>query len=317
MSLQRVALQWAPAPSPAQSVVIVRKVGSAPTSPLDGDAVYFGTNTSFLDQNLPAGATLFYAAFPVVADDTPIEPNVLSFSLPSLSEACAQAVPAANLLHPNAFKSQFLPGIVLGPPAGAGLMAGSLDVVSLGAATNNDNGATAPYGGHIILDFGEPIWNGPGADFTVFENVFYIGGDPERRFMEPAVVSVSQDGQVWHTFPVFFSPRYNPDGTLNLRHPFTYSRGFAGINSVLSNNGWPDPTDPNLSGGDSFDLEELGVEWVRYVRVESTGHLWKLDQYGQPIHHNQETNAANRNSPTSGFDLDAIVRIWIRRVTSP
>ncbi|MCS7008948.1 MAG: hypothetical protein NZL93_03295, partial [Chthoniobacterales bacterium] len=192
----------------------------------------------------------------------------------------------------------------------------SLDVVSLGAATNNDNGASSPYGGQILLDFVQPIWNGPGPDFTIFENVFYIGGNPERRFMEPAAVSVSKDGQLWFQFPLHFSPRYNTDGSLNLRHPFTYSRGFAGINPVLSNNGWPDPTDPNLSGGDSFDLSDLGLDWVRFVKIQSTGHLWMLDQFEQPIHHNQETNAANRESPTSGFDLDAAVRIWIRRISA-
>jgi len=76
-----------------------------------------------------------------------------------------------------------LPEIVLGPPVGGGTLLGGLDVVSLGR------------GGSIVLSFGPTeIIDGPGADFVVFENAFFAGGDPEQPFAELAEVSVSQDG---------------------------------------------------------------------------------------------------------------------------
>src|SRR5438876_984917 len=42
---------------------------------------------------------------------------------------------------------------------------------------------------------------GPGPDFVVFENPFYVGGDPNKIFAELATVAVSADGTDWKTFP--------------------------------------------------------------------------------------------------------------------
>ena len=84
-----------------------------------------------------------------------------------------------------------LPGVVTGAPAGLGLFLGGLDVLSLGA------------GGVVELEFVDNVvLDGPGVDFTVFENPFMttvLGfvGDP---FAEPGRVSVSQDGTTWHVF---------------------------------------------------------------------------------------------------------------------
>src|SRR5690606_38549155 len=62
------------------------------------------------------------------------------------------------------FGSELLPDIVLGPPVGGGPTQQSLHVVSLG----ND--------GSITLRFDLPvICDGPGPDFTVFENPFHTG----------------------------------------------------------------------------------------------------------------------------------------------
>ena len=59
-----------------------------------------------------------------------------------------------------------MPGIVEGPPVGGGTDHGSTDVVSLGS------------GGSIVVSFApNAIVDGPGADFIVFENPFWIGGD--------------------------------------------------------------------------------------------------------------------------------------------
>jgi hypothetical protein len=121
----------------------------------------------------------------------------------------------------------------------------------------------------------------------------------------------------WFTFPVDFSPRYDPvTGALNLRHPFVYNRGFAGVNPVIANGFNVDATDPAVSGGDSFDLADLqvpGLSWIRYIRIQSTGDQWLVDRDGDLIHHpnGKDTFEANRNFNKSGFDLDAVTAIWL------
>lgn len=320
----RVALTWEFPDNPLATVRIVKTLGTPPSQATDGETIYHGGNTEYLDENIAPGA-YYYAAFleesGVTVTNTP--PPVLQVRMPPKLEPFADRVVAKQLLHPNAFRSAELPGIVLGPPRGAGLAYGSADVVSLGAAVNDDNGASAPYGGAITLEFVDnAIWNGPGDDFTIFENVFYIYDangrpDPTTRFMEPAVVSVSQDGVTWHQFPTDFSPRYDPvSGKLNLHHPYCYRTGFAGVNPVMSNGLDPDPTDPAVSGGDSFDIGTLGLDWIRFVRIQSTGSRWLTDSDGDLIYHIEKTSAATRSDIKSGFDLDAAAAIWSDRITA-
>lgn len=323
LSRNSVALGWnLPAARGDIGVRIVRNSTEKPATPADGITVYRGRGTSYLDRDVGEGDH-YYTAFleengTVVTSAAP--PTVYA-KLPPETDPFADKVVSANLLHPAAFGSDKLPDIVLGPPTGAGIERGSLNVVSLGAATNDDGGASAPYGGSITLMFTDNVvWNGPGADFTVFENVFYIHNkdgvpDPETRYMEPAVVSVSQDGIDWRQFKFDFSPRYHPDtGALNLRHPYTYNTGFAGINPVMSNGFDPDPTDPEVSGGDSFDLSDVGLDWIRYVHIQSTGNRWLADEDGDLVHHTEDFGAASRNVSSSGFDLDAVTAIWMKKV---
>lgn len=325
LSRNSVGLSWGfPAVAVNPGIRLVRSSAGIPRTPSDGTTVYCGGDTTFLDGDVGQGSYC-YAAF---LEDSGVivtspAPPILSVTLPPEIDPFADGVVSAELLHPNAFRADELPGIVLGPPRGRGLAWGSADVVSLGAAVNDDAGASAPYGGVITLEFKDNcVWDGPGADFTVFENVFYIGDssgvpNPETRFMEPAVVAVSQDGICWHQFKFDFSPRYHPGtGELNLRHPYCYNSGFAGVNPVMSNGYDPDPTDPAVSGGDSFDIGELGLEWIRFVRIQSTGSGWLVDYDGDYVMHNEGMDAANRNSNKAGFDLDAVTAIWMTKVTA-
>ncbi len=167
------------------------------------------------------------------------------------------------------FHRELLPDIVLGPPKGAGTYQGSFDVVSLGV------------GGSIVLEFTDYlIFDGDGVDFTVFENAFQIGGDPNNTFAEPGFVAVSEDGLNFVEFPC------DP-----LNKPYL---GCAGVQPTLAN---PDvnsidPTDPAVSGGDSFDLADVGLKSARFVRIRDSGA-----GYG-PI-----------GPGTGGFDLDAVAVI--------
>ena len=153
------------------------------------------------------------------------------------------------------------PCVVLGRPEGAGDKAGSLDVLSLGKS------------GSIVLRFDDVrLVDGPGTDLLVFENPF-------SGWVEPAFVAVSDDGQTWKEWPC--EPENADAGYPNC----------AGIHPVLANskNGI-DPLDPTLAGGDAFDLADLGITNVRYVRIRDSG----FSHYG---------------GTSGGFDLDAIAAV--------
>jgi hypothetical protein len=189
------------------------------------------------------------------------------------------------------FQQDLLPDVVLGGPRGAGAFNGSLDVVSLGA------------GGQITVAFhGSLIVDGPGLDFTVFENPFLVpsGNIAGPPFAEAARVSVSADGVNFVDFPCAL------DDGAGL-HP-----GCAGVYPVFANADEPlapaatEPTTlpiaaligarlpldlPDGSGGDSFDLADVGLQGARFVRIVSgPGRL---------------PNGGGQ----AGFDLDAIAAI--------
>ncbi len=178
----------------------------------------------------------------------------------------AIAVESINYGAGAGFGQNRFPDIILGPPMGIGTYSGSTDVLSLGA------------GGEIILDVGKCIIiDGIGPDFTVFENVFLISGDPDHPYAELATVSVSADGTEFVDFPC------DSDS-----YPYT---GCAGWNPVYSN---PDndisPFNPDESGGESYDLNDIGVENAQFIRIRAT------DSYCG-------------SGSACGFDLDAIAVI--------
>lgn len=159
-------------------------------------------------------------------------------------------------------------------------IAGTGGVVSLGD------------GGIAVLTFANPIQNGPGPDFAVFENGF------SDTFLELAFVEVSSDGINFYRFP---ATSYTQD-TVQVA-------GF-------------DPTDAtkinNLAGkyralyGTPFDLEELtglpglDVDAITHVKIiDVVGCIQNAyatyDQYGNKINDPWSTPFAS-----SGFDLDAV-----------
>ena len=151
------------------------------------------------------------------------------------------------------FGQDQFPSIVYGPPLGAGPNSGSLDVVSLGK------------NGFIIVGFEQLIVDGDGPDLIVFENVF-IG------WYETGIVSASMDGETWFTWDCDTEDSDNG-------YP-----GCAGASPSLSHpNNCIDARDPDLAGGDAFDLADIGLSEARYIRVADSGA-----------------------SGPGGFDLDAI-----------
>ncbi|WP_437839296.1 hypothetical protein [Sorangium sp. So ce1153] len=152
------------------------------------------------------------------------------------------------------------PEIAFGPPRGGGCCGGSTDVVSLG------NGGTVTFGfsGNLIVD-------GPGPDFIVFENAFETS--PTTVFAELATVEVSQNGVDWIAFPCTATAA--PYGSCAGWHPVLAN---SKTNSI-------DSTDPEVAGGDAFDLADLDLRFARYVRI---------------------TDRPDLTGATGVFDLDAV-----------
>lgn len=163
------------------------------------------------------------------------------------------------------FGQEEMPEVVLGPPDGQGTTSASLDVLSLGDR------------GEIVVGFdGREIVDGDGADFVVFENPFWPGGDPDRVFAELGEVSVSADGETWHVFECDY----------DVDDPPPYP-GCAGWTPTLDYD--PEqvvPLDPETTGGDAFDLGDVGVDRARFVRIRD---VWGVGE-----------------APSRGFDLDAV-----------
>ena len=205
------------------------------------------------------------------------------------------------------FGQAYYPGNVLGAPHGSSdpetPQISDQHLLSLGD------------GGHITLEFvSHRIVDGPGPDFTVFENPVQVMEEPGHTFVEAATVSVSEDGTSWTTFPFDFTDP-GPPAIPNLYANGIYT-GFAGMNPSLSS---PDngisPFDPAVSGGDAFDLADIAVARVRFVRLRDTGTTTTSPTYtpGGTI-----VNDPGNWLPgvTAGFDLDAVAAIHTEAVTA-
>ncbi len=160
----------------------------------------------------------------------------------------------------------FFPENVLGPPTP------SAAVTMYNPSNSADEILSLGHGGQIVLAFTDNvIVDDQGPDFTVFENCFVNlwTGEP---FVEAGKVAVSQDGQTWFEFPY---------DTLTLE-------GLAGAHPVKNT---LEPLQPEISGGDPFDLATVGLEWARYVRITDLGDEWQEGPYN------------------GDFDLDAVVAV--------
>ncbi|TDI87854.1 MAG: T9SS type A sorting domain-containing protein [Caldithrix sp.] len=164
------------------------------------------------------------------------------------------------------FGQNFFPDNVLGPPDP------DQALTEFNPSSKPQELLSLGQGGGIVLEFTDNfIVDGEGVDFTVFENVFFFSGSTVP-FIEAAFVAVSMDGENWVEFP----------------WDTTTFEGFAGVTPTFDNQ---NPTDPNVSGGDSFDLADVGLPYAKYVKLTDIGDLKK-------------------EGPFNGdFDLDAVVAV--------
>lgn len=200
------------------------------------------------------------------------------------------------------------PDDALGGPTG-----GSLTVPSTTGLYN------LGVGGSITLGFGDEaqpsvIRDGDGADFIVFENAFFAGGNPAASFAELMFVEVSSNGTDFARFPTS-APTAGTAGFMAVVDP-AGAAGFAGVSPVLANvdTHTIDPFDPAAAGGDAFDLADLlgqpevidgsvdlqAISFLRLIDVLGDGSL--SDSGGAPIF--DDSGFTN-----NGADLDAVAVI--------
>lgn len=185
----------------------------------------------------------------------------------------------------------------LGGPRGLGDTEGSLDVLSLGV------------GGNITFGFDVTIKNDPGEDFIVFENPFYIFSNPEKVYAELMYVEVSTDGINFARFPSISNS--NESGSIYPEDVENLAGVYPVYANVDKNN--IDPFDPEVAGGDAFDLNDLlddplvesgfvDLDNVHYIRlIDILGDGSCLDSRGLPIYDPIDMD--------NGADLDAVAII--------
>ncbi len=203
-------------------------------------------------------------------------------------------------------------GNALGPADGG--------TFSLGDLLASEVAAGEPAG-EIVLGFAQPIVDGSGADFAVFENAFDFLEPPDFTdptgfvFAELAFVEVSSNGVDFARFPTTsLTTEGTGDPSTDLVAPF--GRDFAGI----------DPT--NVDGfagfdrtfeGTPFDLGDLlsdplvvsgvvdldDISFVRLVDIPGDGSRLDDSDPANPILDAFSTTSGGEFL-TAGFDIDAV-----------
>lgn len=179
----------------------------------------------------------------------------------------------------------------------AGLVTSGSDANGIGSVDNSI--ISLGDSGVALLTFATPIYNGPGADFAVFENGFLNPNDPEDAFLELAFVEVSSNGVDFFRFPAHSLTSTSPQiPGAGVYMDATLINNLAG--KYISNNGTP------------FDLEDLvgtpnlDVNFITHIRLVDVvgavnGAYGSVDTAGNLINDPYPTNF-----PIGGFDLDAV-----------
>lgn len=209
-----------------------------------------------------------------------------------LGEACA-AAGTANICQriptpPRVSSDRYIDRVVsfrVGTDGGFGSYANVL-----GAPEGRGGGILSlGSGGQIVVQSDTPILNGPGADFIVYENATMI------LWLEYAEVSVSQDGMRYVPFSCAPRTMRVCSGAVVFNPPSSTPEGCAGATLAGT---FPSPEPPGgysdeqllAGGGVSFDLETVGLDWIRFIKIRDLETQCVLDPPGN----------------TSGFDLEAI-----------
>ncbi len=209
------------------------------------------------------------------------------------------------------------PNKALGPATG-----NNLDIVSMGDLDRQQIDASMPPG-QITLSFSEPIRDGNGYDFVVFENGLVsewdtaTGSVTGQMFAELAFVEVSSNGEDYVRFPAvsLTSETVGPYGTIEVSKVYNLASKHPNANGLCT--------------GTPFDLREVAnypavmsglvdVNKIKYVRIvdipgsgdfydnadahidPKTWPIWDYYTSDHPIYDAWVTFGSG------GFDLEAI-----------
>ena len=187
-----------------------------------------------------------------------------------------------------------------------------IDSTQFGFASNGNSSSALGKADGITVSLGDsgiaiytlsmPVFNGVGADFTLFENAF------SSIFLELAFVEVSSDGINYFRFPSFSntqdSSQIGSFGNLDA----TYLHNLAGKYQV--NYGTP------------FDLDEISNDSL--LNKGNITHIKIIDVIGNITPEFATYDSQNRKIndpwptpfPSSGFDLDALGLIHVNGINS-
>ncbi|MEE9394955.1 MAG: hypothetical protein V3W41_20905 [Planctomycetota bacterium] len=169
-------------------------------------------------------------------------------------------------------------------------------------------------GGDVTLGFGVTIVDGPGADFSVFENGFEFPSGSGMIFSEVVFVEVSSNGIDFARFPTTFGAPSVPHLQFNATAMGSYD-GFAGGTPVLADVGVNsiDPANPAISGGDAFDLARLASDPLvtsNLVDLQNISFLRLVDVVaGQAVDSSGVTVYDDFGSLNDSADINAVAVI--------
>ena len=178
---------------------------------------------------------------------------------------------------------------------------------SLGLASAGDSSAaigaaddlTVSLGdsGIAVVTFANPVYNGPGPDFAVFENGFLNATNDSQAFLELAFVEVSSDGINFTRFP---ATSLTPDNVQIGNDSYIYSSQLNNLaGSYIAMYGTPFDLQ-DLSGTPGLDINNITHIRIIDVIGDISGHSTH-DSAGRVINDPYPTPY-----PSGGFDLDAV-----------
>lgn len=269
----------------------------------DGNS-FIQTNWTTLDLR-PLGPNVAEIVFEVettdVGDWGPNTPTYFALADISYSYSddtqtgCANVVPSASIVCWADAYSDYTTGngvsdIYRNPENALGPAPGPVN--ESGNATTNVT--TLGDGGSITLTFPFPIYDGPGADFAVFENAF------ESTFLEVAFVDVSSDGTHFVRFPSHCLAVDALD-TYGEETPSETS-AYGGLAGAAVQ-GYGTPFDLKvLAGANGLDINR--ITHIRIVDIIGDGGT--VDTYGNPIYDPYPTYIEDFPINSSGFDLTGV-----------
>jgi len=178
---------------------------------------------------------------------------------------------------------------------------GDLTAAQIAAHLADPGNPNILHPGQITLTFARPIFNGPGADFAVFENGFSSG--QTTFFAELAYVEVSTNGVDFARFPSrSLTPNPGAGGHAYLAVNSTDVYNLAGKHANAHGKSWGTPFNLDSLASDLLvqqgTVDLLDIRYVRVVDIPGSGDF--LDGTGTPIFDGWVTTGS------AGFDLDAV-----------